>query len=240
MKRLAHAGLLVSTVLVLLAGFGLLWLITSNPSHFAGNLLASYLLLWGAFFLLSRRPRAEKMTRFLLASLSLFLVVALLEAPALARLVDYRLVFATPILAPWRNPQNLLDPELVHIRPPHQQLTGASRGGDIARLFHTPSPQLYRYNIRYDRDGFRNAVDLDAADIAVLGDSIIEGPNLSSAQLVTSVLARLQQARVANLGQTGYGPQQELVVLRRYAVPLRPRTVVWAFFEGNDLKNVHF
>jgi PAS domain S-box-containing protein len=40
---------------------------------------------------------------------------------------------------------------------------------------------------------------------------------------------------VANLGQSGYGPQQELAVLKRYALPLRPEHVVWVFYEGNDL-----
>src|SRR5205807_430492 len=43
---------------------------------------------------------------------------------------------------------------------------------------------------------------------------------------------------VANLGQYDYGPVEELAVLRRYGLPLRPRIVVWMFFEGNDLVDV--
>ena len=34
------------------------------------------------------------------------------------------------------------------------------------------------------------------------------------------------------------GPQQELIVLKRYGLPLNPRNVVWMFFEGNDLTDV--
>ncbi|HEX6861348.1 MAG TPA: hypothetical protein VF414_00950, partial [Thermoanaerobaculia bacterium] len=67
----------------------------------------------------------------------------------------------------------------------------------------------------------------------------IEGWGVTADELVTSRLAAdLGRARVVNLGQSWYGPQQELEVLRRYALPLRPRTCVWAFFEGNDLQDV--
>ena len=37
-------------------------------------------------------------------------------------------------------------------------------------------------------------------------------------------------ASVANLGISGYGPEQELVVLKRYALDLQPKTIVWVFW----------
>jgi hypothetical protein len=40
---------------------------------------------------------------------------------------------------------------------------------------------------------------------------------------------------IANLGQNGYGPQQELVVLKRYGLPLHPQTVIWVFSEATDI-----
>src|SRR6202007_1843538 len=83
-----------------------------------------------------------------------------------------------------------------------------------------------------------NELDLKHADIIVIGDSIVEGLTVSNSQLMTSVLAHLRRQVVANLGQSAYGPQQELVVLKRYGLPLQPRTVVWMFFEGNDLSDV--
>jgi lysophospholipase L1-like esterase len=55
---------------------------------------------------------------------------------------------------------------------------------------------------------------------------------------VTGLLARLTGKTVANLGMSAYGPQQELAVLRRYALPLRPRAIVWAIYEGNDLRDL--
>jgi hypothetical protein len=40
---------------------------------------------------------------------------------------------------------------------------------------------------------------------------------------------------VVNLGRGAYGPQQELIVLKRYGLAYKPRVVVWQLFEGNDL-----
>jgi hypothetical protein len=56
--------------------------------------------------------------------------------------------------------------------------------------------------------------------------------------LSTSILARLQGKAVANLGSSGYGPPQELGVLKRYGIPLHPKTVIWAFYEGNDVSDM--
>ena len=89
--------------------------------------------------------------------------------------------------------------------------------------------------VRYDRNGFRNSIDLQKADIVVIGDSFIEGYMTAESKLATTLLGQLQGAIVANLGHLGYGPQQELVVLKRYGLPLHPHTVIWAFYEGNDL-----
>jgi hypothetical protein len=41
-----------------------------------------------------------------------------------------------------------------------------------------------------------------------------------------------------NLGFGGNGPLLELAILKEYAVHLRPRIVLWFYFEGNDLENL--
>jgi lysophospholipase L1-like esterase len=51
-------------------------------------------------------------------------------------------------------------------------------------------------------------------------------------------LTRRLGVPVANLGQSNYGPQQELAVLERYAVPLAPKVVLWFLFGGNDLTDI--
>ena len=69
----------------------------------------------------------------------------------------------------------------------------------------------------------------------VIGDSFVENMTTPSNQSFTSVLQKLRGGSVSNLGQYGYCPPQELTVLKRYGLPLQPHTVVWVFYEGNDL-----
>jgi len=98
---------------------------------------------------------------------------------------------------------------------------------------------VYRCELRLDRNGFRNATELSSAKIIVIGDSFVEGLQVSEEELLTNQLSSLLGKTVANLGRTSYGPQQELHVLRRYGVGLRPGTCVWAFYEGNDLQDLN-
>jgi hypothetical protein len=178
--------------------------------------------------------RRELASRLLLIVASAAIVLVGLELPALTGYLDYRTLIGPSHV--WWAP-NIPDPELVHRHRPYAHQRGAARGGDISQAFQIPSSELttFQWDVRYDRNGFRNQSDLDRADIAVPGDSFVEGLTVPANQLATSLLAGLEGNTVANLGQSAWGPQQELVVLKRYALPLHPRTVLWLFFEGNDL-----
>lgn len=198
------------------------WLVDSgtNNKHIVLGIILTYLTLWGVVFLCSGATKLEKVLRFFLTTTSLVLLVGLFEILVLIKIVDFRLVFHTPIADPRRNPENLLDSKLLHIHQPHYRL-----------LWHGVDYQ-------YDRHGFRNESDLEAADIIVIGDSFIEGLTVSSDDLLTSHLARELGVTIANLGQSSYGPQQELEVLRRFGLPLHPKVCVWTFYDGNDLWDV--
>jgi len=162
-----------------------------------------------------------------------------LEFLALIRVVDYRRVVG-PGPADSFAATNINDPELLHLHPPHSHFSGAARGGNFAANFRIPSSDMtaYRWDVNYDHNGFRNDLDLKNADIILIGDSFVESITTPTAQLTTSLLANLQGKVVANLGQYGYGPLEEVAALRRYGLPLHPHTVVWMFFEGNDLLDV--
>jgi hypothetical protein len=160
-----------------------------------------------------------------------------MELPVLLGYVDYRLVLHTPILSPWRDPQNIPDEELIFRRRPHDHRQGAFRGGNLSFLWNVPDAQLHPYDLHYDQNGFRNGQDLTSADVVVLGDSFVEGTYVSDAEVLTSVIARRTDLVVANLGLSAYGPQQELAALRRYGLPLKPQAVILVFFEGNDLQD---
>jgi hypothetical protein len=208
-----------------------------TPEHLLGLVPAAYLAAWGPYFLLSRRDAKGRAVRFVACSASILLGVAVLEAPALLGLVDYRAVFATPT-PPWNRPGNRPDPDLIYVRDGHRRTRLRFGGADLHRLRVETRPTVYACDLRLDRNGFRNPVDLDAAGVVVVGDSFIEGLHVAEADLVSARLAERLGEPVANLGRTGYGPQQELEVLRRHGLPLHPRAVVWAFYEGNDLQDV--
>jgi len=126
------------------------------------------------------------------------------------------------------------DPVLLHTRPPSGRVTGTTFG-DCVSWLGAPPGEAYPYDVRYDTRGYRNARELAKADIVVIGDSFIEAALVATDDLLTERMGRSLGRDVANLGVGGYGPQQELEVLRRHGLPLAPRLVYWCLFEGNDL-----
>jgi hypothetical protein len=176
--------------------------------------------------------------RCLLVVASLIVAVSLIELPALLNIVDYREVLGNNFA--WWPINNANDPELIHTRRPYVHFSGEVRGGRAKYGWVIPSSDLtlYRWDVKCDRYGFRNQTDLKNADTIVIGDSFVEGVTVPEAQLTTSLLAQLTGQTVANLGQGNWGPQQELVVLKRYGLSLRPHTVIWMFSEGSDLRDV--
>jgi hypothetical protein len=183
---------------------------------------------------------SERFQRVLLVLISLGLILGMIEFPALINVLDYRAVLGNNFA--WWPINNVKDPELVHIRRPYAHFSGTTLGGGITGGFVIPKENrtLYHWDDRYDRNGFRNETDLKQADIAVIGDSIVEGVTVDSHELMTSLLGRSEGKVVANLGQSMYGPQEELIVLRRYALPLHPRVVFWIFSDSTDLDDAYY
>ncbi len=88
-----------------------------------------------------------------------------------------------------------------------------------------------------DRHGFNNADaiwDGVAPRIAMIGDSFTHGTCVAREQNMESLLQQ-RFGLTLNLGVGGDGPLFELAALKEYAEPLRPKIVLWVFFEGNDL-----
>ena len=192
----------------------------SNFHPLAGIIL-SYLVLWGVIFLFSNASRAEKANRFLLTTGSILFTVGFLELLVVAHVVDFRTILGTPVREPWHHPANLLDSKLLHIHKAHDRWlwNGIEYG--------------------YDQYGLRNETDLESADVVVVGDSFVEGLGVAAADILTHQLAKQLDRTVANLGQSWYGPNQELELLRRYGLRLSPKICVWVIYEGNDLADMH-
>jgi hypothetical protein len=119
--------------------------------------------------------------------------------------------------------QNTADPELVWKRAPGLTWRGRK------------TPYCDEVVYRTDENGFRNPAGLRRADIVFLGDSVTEGGEVDESSTFVRKTAAALGLEAVNLGTSGYGPQQELAVLRRYGLAYDPRLVVWQVTEWNDL-----
>jgi hypothetical protein len=110
--------------------------------------------------------------------------------------------------------------------------------GGLSRVNTVYCNESGRYvDFRSDEHGFRNPEGLhdEQPRAVVLGDSFARGYCVEK-----DIAATLRESlgSVLNLGVDDAGPLVELAALREIAAPLRPRIVVWLFFEGNDLQDL--
>jgi hypothetical protein len=115
------------------------------------------------------------------------------------------------------------DPELGFVRKP--LVTWKGYVPDINRVVA----------YRTDENGFRNSPGQRHADVVFIGDSFTEAATVADEDTFVRRVAQSTGLSVVNLGRGAYGPQQELIVLKRFGLPYKPRVVVWQLFEGNDL-----
>ena len=115
------------------------------------------------------------------------------------------------------------DPELGFIRKPLITWRGYAPGVDSIVDYQT------------DENGFRNPVGTKRAEIVFIGDSFTEAIQVEERDTFVRRVETISKLTAVNLGRGAYGPQQELIVLRRYGLSYRPRVVIWQLFEGNDL-----
>ncbi len=90
--------------------------------------------------------------------------------------------------------------------------------------------------IKFDRNGFMNDEVPDHADIVLVGDSFALHGWTPPGRDWLSMLRRRLNLTWYNLSLPGFGPLQESEAVREYAFRFSPDTVIWSFFEGNDLQ----
>ncbi|MCK6492790.1 MAG: GDSL-type esterase/lipase family protein [Nitrospira sp.] len=226
----------IVTAAIFAAGYLLLWWTgITSLGHLLDNVVGGYLLAWGLYALLSDLPRQEIRGRFVLMTGVGVTMLAVAELGGVMGLVDYQALLGTTGRAWFERPGFIRDPELTYRRQPHYREEGLFVRGNIGEALCLPPHPSQAFDLRYDHRGFRNEEDLDRADVVVIGDSYVESPMLPTSALLTTRLEQDLQRPIANLGMSGYGPEQELIVLKRYALPMQPHTIVWVYFEGNDL-----
>jgi lysophospholipase L1-like esterase len=200
------------------------------------NLLATAMLLAIGYLAVPGAPRRARLARLAALATSVGLTLAVIEFPAVVLGYDYGIALGTHRNDTWLQLAlgvNRRDAELLHVHRPHSRYVGEV-AGNLSGL-GLPARPKYQVDVTYDANGFRNSVDLTSAAVVAVGDSFVEGAEVPATSTVTAVMAARLGTTVANLGQSNYGPQQELAALTRYGLPLAPQVVVWFFFGGNDL-----
>ena len=105
--------------------------------------------------------------------------------------------------------------------------------GDLVPRLGIAAGRRYDVDVTSDANGFRTTET--QADVVLIGDSFVVARAVPATQLVSAHLARSLDTSVANLGVDGYGPQQELAVLQRHGLPMKPELVIWFFSGVSDL-----
>lgn len=146
------------------------------------------------------------------------------------------IVYAFGIMGAWR-PNYYLDNAFIPRRySDADEELGFVRKAHLSwRQYNSETNKVVDYQT--DENGFRNPPGVTSADVVFIGDSYTEGAQVSEDETFVRRVAALSGLTVQNLGRAVYGPQQELIVLRKYALAYRPRVVVWQVFEGNDLRD---
>ena len=75
--------------------------------------------------------------------------------------------------------------------------------------------------------------------IVVIGDSIPMGLAVEATETFPKLLEQGNlDTEALNMGVQGYGPDQELLVLKEDAIPLRPNKIFWMIYPANDLNDL--
>lgn len=200
---------------------------------YALSLAWTYIAGWA---IAAARSRDRQRTWFKAIALTsaFILTLAVLEGAAALKLVDYRRIAEAVSGTEGPDVGFIDDPVILFRRVPNMRWSGLPRT-DMSSYFNLPFRADHPLVFSTDRNGFRNSGVLQRAAVALIGDSYVEGWGVSDDETAAARLSQKIGQPVANLGTAGYGSLQELRVLERYALPLRPRYAAWFFFEGNDL-----
>lgn len=115
---------------------------------------------------------------------------------------------------------------------------------DLRPLGNTPGKTIVYCNevgeylvFRADRHGFNNpdsVWDNLPVDLVLLGDSFTHGA-CSPENNGFAAMIRRRMPRTVNLGVGGNNPQLNLASIAEYGPYLKPRSIVWFHYAGNDL-----
>jgi hypothetical protein len=160
------------------------------------------------------------------------LVIALGMAEMLMRAFPNLIPSQVRVNPPARRANALVD-ETYDLKQSDGDLFHYMRG-KIVPLSPYQDQVVAHVHMMTDANGFRNSPPEKAVyGIVALGDSFTRASGVATPW--PQRLAEHTGIDVLNLGDVGFGPQDELKVLQQYGLKKRPQWVILAYFEGNDL-----
>lgn len=119
--------------------------------------------------------------------------------------------------------------------PPEPAEPELVRSGALRQ--HPLAEPVEEVGLAFDRNGLRNPPERASGpcEVVTVGDSFTVGWNLPLEDGWPRLLDAAAKAPVYNVAFNAWGPSQELGALRAFGLPRRPRLVVWALFDGNDV-----
>ena len=115
-------------------------------------------------------------------------------------------------------------------------------GGIAARVTVMCNENGQWVSVKSDKHGFNNPSEVwqsGPVEVGILGDSYAHGfcvlPDRNFAALI-----RQRYPATLNLAMAGTGPMLELATWREYLQPLKPKVVLWFYYEGNDLIDLQY
>jgi hypothetical protein len=96
--------------------------------------------------------------------------------------------------------------------------------------------------VRTDDAGFCNSdpqafANAERIDVAAIGDSFTFCTNVAPADAWPEQLAKRSGLKTYNFGMPGRGLHEYVQTLKGFALPKKPRFVIFAVYEGNDLRD---
>jgi len=92
-----------------------------------------------------------------------------------------------------------------------------------------------------DEHGFNNPKGIfksEKIEIMLVGDSFTHGACVKQGEDIGARLREKLGKQIINIGMDGNGPLIELASLKEYGTSLKPKNVLWIYFEGNDMDNL--
>jgi len=92
-----------------------------------------------------------------------------------------------------------------------------------------------------DEYGFKNPKGIFKAEnieFMLVGDSFTHGACVKQGEDIGARLREKLGKKIINLGISSNGPLLELATMKEYGRYVKPKNVLWIYFEGNDLENL--